>query len=69
MVKITEPEKLEIGHARVGTLGVHLTVNCLIISLQIPSPSFMLGGDFLIECFAIQMCVALWQAVATGAVC
>lgn len=67
-----EPEELEIGHACVGTLGVHLTVNCLIISLQIPSLSSLLGGDFLIECFAIQMYLTLWHGdagtVAAGAV-
>jgi hypothetical protein len=67
-----EPEELKIAHACVGMLGVHLTVNCVIISLQIPSPSFLLEGDFLIECFAIQMCLSLWHGdagtVAAGAV-
>jgi hypothetical protein len=66
-VKVTEPEKL----ACVGKLGLHLTVNCLIISLQIPSPSSVLGADFLIECFAIQMCLRLWHGdagtIAAGA--
>jgi hypothetical protein len=44
VVKVTEPEELEIGHACVGKLGVHLTVNCLIISPQIQSPFCLCSG-------------------------
>jgi S-adenosylmethionine/arginine decarboxylase-like enzyme len=35
-----------MGLACVGKLGLRLTVNCLIISLQIPSPSSVLGAWF-----------------------